>query len=62
VAAVNVSVQASRMSLEAVRRELLPPLLKTTANIEADIPRSRRSGQESRRRRSASTRGTIADS
>jgi IclR family transcriptional regulator, pca regulon regulatory protein len=42
VAAVNVSAHASRMSLEAMRRDLLPPLLKTAARIEADIPGSRR--------------------
>ena len=38
VAAVNVSAHASRTSLEAMRRDLLPPLLKTAARIEADIP------------------------
>ena len=42
VAAVNVSAHASRTSLEAMRRDLLPPLLKTAAHIEADIPGSRR--------------------
>lgn len=42
VAAVNVSAHASRTSLEAMRRDLLPPLLKTAARIEADIPGSRR--------------------
>lgn len=44
VAAVNVSAHASRTSLEAMRRDLLPLLLKTTARIEADLPghRSRR--------------------
>jgi IclR family pca regulon transcriptional regulator len=36
VAAVNVSAHASRTSLEAIRRDLLPPLLKTAARIEAD--------------------------
>ena len=44
VAAVNVSAHASRTSLEAMRRDLLPPLLKTAARIEADIPGSRRPG------------------
>jgi IclR family transcriptional regulator, pca regulon regulatory protein len=42
VAAVNVSAHASRASLEAMRKDLLPPLLKTAARIEADIPGSRR--------------------
>lgn len=42
VAAVNVSAHASRTSLEAMRRDLLPALLKTAARIEADIPGSRR--------------------
>lgn len=44
VAAVNVSAHASRTSLEAMRRDLLPLLLKTTTRIEADLPghRSRR--------------------
>jgi len=37
VAAVNVSAHASRAPLAAVRRELLPPLLETAANIEADL-------------------------
>jgi len=44
VAAVNVSAHASRTSLEAMRRDLLPPLLKAAARIEADQPvRLRRS-------------------
>lgn len=38
VAAVNVSAHASRTSLEAMRRDLLPLLLKTAARIEADLP------------------------
>jgi IclR family pca regulon transcriptional regulator len=42
VAAVNVSAHASRTSLEAMRRDLLPALLKTATRIEADIPGSRR--------------------
>jgi len=37
VAAVNVSAHASRAPLATVRRELLPPLLETAANIEADL-------------------------
>lgn len=42
VAAVNVSAHASRTSLESMRRDLLPSLLKTAAHIEADLPGSRR--------------------
>jgi IclR family pca regulon transcriptional regulator len=42
VAAVNVSAHASRTSLEAMRRDLLPMLLKTAALIEADLPGHRR--------------------
>ena len=38
VAALNVSAHASRTSLEAMRRDLLPPLLKTAARVEADLP------------------------
>jgi IclR family pca regulon transcriptional regulator len=45
VAAVNVSAHATR-TLESMRRDLLPPLLATTARIEADLksaaPRPRR--------------------
>jgi IclR family transcriptional regulator, pca regulon regulatory protein len=37
VAAVNVSAHASRASKEAVRRDLLPPLLDTAERIEADL-------------------------
>ncbi|WP_156184700.1 IclR family transcriptional regulator domain-containing protein [Allosalinactinospora lopnorensis] len=37
VAAVNVSAHASRASVEDIRRDLLPPLLATTARIEADL-------------------------
>lgn len=37
VAAVNVSTHASRTTLPAVRRDLLPPLLATAAKIEADL-------------------------
>jgi IclR family pca regulon transcriptional regulator len=48
VGAVNISVQAARASLEAMRRNLLPPLLATTALIDADLsasaPHRRRSG------------------
>jgi IclR family pca regulon transcriptional regulator len=42
VAAVNVSAHASRTSLEAMRRDLLPLLLKAAADIEADLPRTGR--------------------
>ncbi|MEV4468732.1 IclR family transcriptional regulator [Nonomuraea sp. NPDC049504] len=37
VAAVNVSTHASRTSLQAVRRDLLPPLLATATKIESDL-------------------------
>jgi IclR family transcriptional regulator, pca regulon regulatory protein len=37
VAAANVSAQANRTPLEDIRRDLLPPLLATTARIEADL-------------------------
>ncbi|MFC4010611.1 IclR family transcriptional regulator [Nonomuraea purpurea] len=37
VAAVNVSTHASRRSLQAIRRDLLPPLQATAAKIEADL-------------------------
>ncbi|WFE27382.1 IclR family transcriptional regulator C-terminal domain-containing protein [Solwaraspora sp. WMMD791] len=37
VAAVNISVHASRHTLESIRRELLPHLLATVAKIEADL-------------------------
>jgi IclR family transcriptional regulator, pca regulon regulatory protein len=45
VAAINVSAHASRTSLEVMRRDLLPPLLKAAARVEADLPgrRNRRS-------------------
>jgi IclR family transcriptional regulator, pca regulon regulatory protein len=39
VAAVNVSVAASRMPPEAIRRSIVPALLATAARIEADQPR-----------------------
>lgn len=41
VAALNVSAHASRTSLETMRRDLLPPLLKAAARVEADLPASR---------------------
>lgn len=41
VAAVNVSTHASRTSLEAMRRQFLPPLLRAAAAVEGDLPRSR---------------------
>jgi IclR family transcriptional regulator, pca regulon regulatory protein len=37
VAAVNLSAHASRTSLDAVKRTLLPPLLATAGRIEADL-------------------------
>ncbi|MGW0801982.1 IclR family transcriptional regulator domain-containing protein [Nonomuraea sp. NPDC002799] len=37
VAAANLSTHASRTSLQAVRRDLLPPLQATVAKIEADL-------------------------
>ena len=40
VAAVNVSAHASRASKDTVRKVLLPPLLRTAANIEADLSRA----------------------
>jgi IclR family pca regulon transcriptional regulator len=36
-AAINVSTQASRRTLEAIRRDLLPRLLETAAAIERDL-------------------------
>ena len=39
VAALNISVAASRMPLEAMRRTFVPPLVATAARIEADQPR-----------------------
>jgi IclR family pca regulon transcriptional regulator len=36
IAALNISAHAARTSLETMRRDLLPPLLKTAARIEAD--------------------------
>jgi IclR family pca regulon transcriptional regulator len=43
VAAVNISAHASRTSLEAIRRDLIPPLLATAARISADLPVGRSS-------------------
>lgn len=37
VGAVNVSVQASRATVESMRRDLLPPLLAAAARIDADL-------------------------
>jgi IclR family transcriptional regulator, pca regulon regulatory protein len=37
VGAVNVSVHASRTSVQAMQSELLPPLLTATARIDADL-------------------------
>jgi IclR family pca regulon transcriptional regulator len=41
-AAVNLSAHASRTTLEAVRRTLLPRLLETAARIESDLRAGRR--------------------
>ncbi len=49
VAAMNLSAHASRMTIEAARRTLVPPLLATAARIEADL----RVAQADRPRRSA---------
>jgi IclR family pca regulon transcriptional regulator len=37
IAAINVSAHASRVSLAAMRAELLPALLETAGRIEADL-------------------------
>src|SRR3954469_21450277 len=37
VAAMNISAHASRMTIGAARRTLVPPLLATAARIEADL-------------------------
>jgi IclR family pca regulon transcriptional regulator len=37
VGAVNVSVQASRATVESMSRDLLPPLLDAAARIDADL-------------------------
>ena len=37
VGAVNISVQATRATVDAMRRRLLPPLLSATAGIESDL-------------------------
>jgi IclR family pca regulon transcriptional regulator len=51
-AAMNVSVHASRMTMQALRKEVLPHLLRTAASIEAELgavasPSARRSSLES---------------
>ena len=38
VGAVNVSTHAGRTSLESLRRNLIPPLLRAAARISADLP------------------------
>ncbi|HBW19440.1 MAG TPA: IclR family transcriptional regulator, partial [Actinobacteria bacterium] len=35
--AINVSAHASRVSVAALRGEIVPALLETTAQIEADL-------------------------
>ncbi|MCP2328812.1 IclR family pca regulon transcriptional regulator [Hamadaea flava] len=42
VAAVNLSSHAGRTTLEAIRRDLVPPLLATAARISADLPATTR--------------------
>jgi IclR family pca regulon transcriptional regulator len=37
VAAINLSTHASRRTLDAIRRTMLPPLLETTGRIERDL-------------------------
>ncbi|MFC6083971.1 IclR family transcriptional regulator domain-containing protein [Sphaerisporangium aureirubrum] len=37
IAAVNIPVHAARHTVEAMRRDLVPPLLATAARIEADL-------------------------
>ena len=44
VAALNISAHASRTSLEAMRRNLVPPLLAAAARISADLPSASRRG------------------
>jgi IclR family pca regulon transcriptional regulator len=44
VAAVNIPVHASRNSVNAVRRDLLPHLLATVARVEADLQDLRLTG------------------
>jgi IclR family transcriptional regulator, pca regulon regulatory protein len=43
VAALNLSTQAGRRTLEAIRRTLLPPLLETAERLGADLAGARRS-------------------
>jgi IclR family transcriptional regulator, pca regulon regulatory protein len=50
IAAVNTSAHASRVSLDTLRRNLLPPLLATAARIEADLSAVDARVQPSRRR------------
>ena len=47
IAAVNLSAHASRMTIEAARRRLVPPLLATAARIEADLRVASPSGRRS---------------
>jgi len=44
LAALNVSVHASRTSMAVLRRDFLPPALQAAAAIEADLRGARRSG------------------
>jgi IclR family transcriptional regulator, pca regulon regulatory protein len=51
IAAVNLSAHASRRSIEAARRTLVPPLLATASRIEADLRVSSTSGPRRSARR-----------
>ena len=42
--AMNLSAHASRMTIDAARRRLVPPLLATAARIEADLRMASKSG------------------
>lgn len=42
VAAVNISTQAARYSLDAVRSELVPAVIETAAAISADLARTQK--------------------
>jgi IclR family transcriptional regulator, pca regulon regulatory protein len=44
IAAVNLSAHASRMTIDAARRGLIPPLLATAARIEADLRMAAKTG------------------
>ena len=48
VGAINVSVQASRATVESMRQDLLPPLLAAAARINADLAGGLRSAPRAR--------------